>query len=193
MQSLCAHGKEIGDASMSKEAPVVKKLLEEFIFRYAYVHSRSGTISPFSLHLSGGCFFRPIIVDLQHALILHFIALFSRCTSGYNVLIPFSDGHVNRYLATHLSCCLLEHFPPVDQIPCVRHTLRVRSLVQSHDCLGAMTVGKLKNRGLDGELVVARESCRIFVDFSGACFIGRCFGLGCSWVLLFFFSLALQW
>ena len=33
MQSLCAHGKDVGDASMSKEAPVVKKLLEEFIFR----------------------------------------------------------------------------------------------------------------------------------------------------------------
>eukprot|EP00903_Cladosiphon_okamuranus_P011447 g10784.t1 len=64
MQSLCAHGKDIGDASMSKEAPAVKKLLEGFIFR-------------------------------------------------------------------------------------------VRSLAQSHDCLGAMTVGKLKNRGLDGELVVA--------------------------------------
>eukprot|EP00752_Nemacystus_decipiens_P018674 g16742.t1 len=64
MQSLCAYGKDMGDASMSKEAPVVKKLLEEFIFR-------------------------------------------------------------------------------------------VRSLVQSHDCLDAMTVGKLKNRGLDGELVVA--------------------------------------
>lgn len=33
MQSLCAHGKDVGDASMSKEAPAVKKLLEEFIFR----------------------------------------------------------------------------------------------------------------------------------------------------------------
>eukprot|EP00904_Undaria_pinnatifida_P010786 jgi/Undpi1/6838/HiC_scaffold_21.g09314.m1 len=33
MQSLCAHGKDNRDAAMSKEAPVVKKLLEEFIFR----------------------------------------------------------------------------------------------------------------------------------------------------------------
>ncbi|CAN0471678.1 unnamed protein product, partial [Scytosiphon promiscuus] len=33
MQSLCAHGKDVRDAAMSKEAPVVKKLLEEFIFR----------------------------------------------------------------------------------------------------------------------------------------------------------------
>lgn len=33
MQALCAHGKELRDASMCKEAPLVKKLLEEFIFR----------------------------------------------------------------------------------------------------------------------------------------------------------------
>ncbi|CAM9880466.1 unnamed protein product, partial [Ectocarpus fasciculatus] len=64
MQSLCAHGKDVGDASMSKEAPAVKKLLEEFIFR-------------------------------------------------------------------------------------------MKALVQSNDCLAAMTVGTLKNRSLDGELCVA--------------------------------------
>ncbi|CAN0253384.1 unnamed protein product, partial [Scytosiphon promiscuus] len=33
LQTLCAHGKHVGDAAMSKEAPAVKKLLEEFIFR----------------------------------------------------------------------------------------------------------------------------------------------------------------
>ncbi|CAN0219224.1 unnamed protein product, partial [Pylaiella littoralis] len=66
MQSLCAHGKFIGDASMSKEAPAVKKILEEFIFR-------------------------------------------------------------------------------------------VRSLVQSHDCLGVMSVQNLKNRSLDGDVIVSPE------------------------------------
>ncbi|CAM9123067.1 unnamed protein product [Ectocarpus sp. 12 AP-2014] len=65
MQSLCAHGKDVGDAAMSKEAPAVKKLLEEFIFR-------------------------------------------------------------------------------------------MKSLVQSNDCLGAISVGNLKNRSLDGELLVAQ-------------------------------------
>ncbi|CAM9771375.1 unnamed protein product [Hapterophycus canaliculatus] len=35
LQTLCAHGKAVGDASMSKEAPAVKKLLEEFIFRFS--------------------------------------------------------------------------------------------------------------------------------------------------------------
>ncbi|CBJ26655.1 conserved unknown protein [Ectocarpus siliculosus] len=63
MQSLCAHGKDVGDAAMSKEAPAVKKLLEEFIFR-------------------------------------------------------------------------------------------MKSLVQSNDCYGALSVGNLKNRSLDGELLV---------------------------------------
>ncbi|CAN0426766.1 unnamed protein product [Ectocarpus sp. 8 AP-2014] len=66
MQSLCAHGKDVGDAAMSKEAPAVKKLLEEFIFR-------------------------------------------------------------------------------------------MKSLVQSNDCYWALSVGNLKNRSLDGELLVARE------------------------------------
>lgn len=36
-------------------------------------------------------------------------------------------------------------------------SFRVRSLVQSNDCLGAMTVGNLKNRGLDGELLSSRK------------------------------------
>ncbi|CAM9766257.1 unnamed protein product, partial [Ectocarpus sp. 12 AP-2014] len=32
---------------------------------------------------------------------------------------------------------------------------RMKSLVQSNDCLGAISVGNLKNRSLDGELLVA--------------------------------------
>ncbi|CAM9211941.1 unnamed protein product [Discosporangium mesarthrocarpum] len=67
IQTLCAYGKELGDASMSKEAPLVKKLLEEFIYR-------------------------------------------------------------------------------------------VRSLAEANDCLGALTVGNLQNRGLDGELLRRDDS-----------------------------------
>lgn len=52
--------------------------------------------------------------------------------------------------------CVLRHLFPGSPvwIDCAR---RVRSLVQSNDCLGALTVGNLKNRDLDGELLSARK------------------------------------
>lgn len=40
----------------------------------------------------------------------------------------------------------------------------MQSLVQSNDCFGAISVGNLKNRSLDGELLVAREK-RTTVEF----------------------------
>lgn len=49
-----------------------------------------------------------------------------------------------------------ERFMFVPDICCM---CRVRSLVQTNDCLAAMSVGNLKNRGLDGELLVTGKEC----------------------------------
>lgn len=93
MQSLCAHGKDIGDASMSKEAPAVKKLLEEFIFR-------SDKISlVFSPLLSGGfsiLLYTRNIVNLIYALILRSLV----GHEGYFRWFLHVEGRVNQYPST---------------------------------------------------------------------------------------------